>query len=354
MVGEVSVRALQLGDGLWRGGERVVDALGKLDGRGVDDDGVEEAVVEALDARATGVVVEHTVAGHETVVRRELDLVGADDRGDKTRGQVGRVTDGRQRDAEPESLGRQIGQRRGQGCDRRAALARRQLDRAPVGIDANNEVVAVHEPDVRAAIAAVFELVADGVSVDVVENDGVGGFVHLADRAHARFGLEHGIGRHIAIQGQFMARAVLEVQLAVQRGAQPAQDLHVADCAAAVARQVQRRFVDGIVFGIGRIVGLRQRVVRAVLVGPGGIVQVVGGQPSRREAADDGAALGQGRDRDAAAGGLDACIGIGNKCLDVVLDLVEGQRQADRDRHAGGGAKADGQRGRDRHRIDAR
>jgi hypothetical protein len=137
-------------------------------------------------------------------------------------------------------------------------------------------------------------------------------------------------------------------QFRIHRGTQFREDRVIADC-------VLRRFVDGIVGKVCRDVIVIERIVRNVLIGLGGIVQVVRGQSSRTRIEDQielVPAVGPRRDRDVTSRRVDDVVCAEDKCLDLVVDFVERERQADRNRHTGSRAEAGGERRRGSDRID--
>ena len=92
----------------------------------------------------------------------------------------------------------------------------------------------------------------------------------------------------------------------------------------------------GVALGVGRAGEQGRRVAG---VGLGGVVEVgCGDQPRRHERAEV-LALRQRVNLDAARGRGDALVGIDDVGADLVVDFVEGQRQADRHRHAGSAAQ---------------
>ena len=107
-----------------------------------------------------------------------------------------------------------------------------------------------------------------------------------------------------------------------------------------VARGVQRRLVS--------------HHVRIVHVGNGGIVQVRSRQKAELGQVEQVPALRQRRDRDATDGGVNALVRVADRGVHVVVDLVEGQREADRQGDAGRGADTDRQRCGTGDGVDAR
>ena len=132
-----------------------------------------------------------------------------------------------------------------------------------------------------------------------------------------------------------------------KRGAQGLEDHRV-------GLGIDGRLIDGIVARVALVVGGADRVVGIVLVGLGRIVQAAGGQRTAEVDVEQPLVAGQRIDRDVAVGGGDPLVCRMDRRIDDVVDVVEGQRQPDRDGRAGGAAEAGGQRRRAGHRIDSR
>ena len=217
------------------------------------------------------------------------------------------------------------------GCRQRPALAghqRRQLQlvqlqpQRGVGVVLRREVDAGVRPDVAVHPPRLAAVVVTGGDFD---RDA------LADVSGPVAGGEHR-GRGDSVVHRELAHAV-GGELRVHR--LPQRDQNVP-----VAGGVQRRLVSP--------------HVRIVHVGDSRIVQVRGRQKAELGQVEQVPALRQGRHRDAAGGRANALVRVADRGVHVVVDLVEGQRQADRQGDAGRSTNTDCQRSGTGDGVDAR